>query len=70
MRKKLAALLMTGAIAFAPMLVAPIIAHSGYIMYNAPARLPYYIFAAWTLQHLLRRRYRNTPPPSRDLAAM
>ncbi|MCB9854464.1 MAG: hypothetical protein H6818_02170 [Phycisphaerales bacterium] len=40
--------------AFAPMLVAPLIAHSGYIMYNAPARLPLYIFALCTLQHLCR----------------
>ncbi|MCA9257093.1 MAG: hypothetical protein KDA33_15695, partial [Phycisphaerales bacterium] len=41
-------------IAFAPMIVAPMIAHSGYIMYNAPARLPFYVFALWTLHHAIR----------------
>lgn len=43
------------AIALSPMLIPPIIAHSGYIMYNAPARLPLYIFALWTLDHAWRQ---------------
>jgi hypothetical protein len=45
--------------AFAPMIVAPMIAHSGYIMYNAPARLPFYLFAFWTLHHLLHHPRRT-----------
>lgn len=55
---------------FSPMLVAPLIAHSGYIMYNAPARLPFYVFAFWTFQHACRRfgvsskRNRTAPAPT------
>ncbi len=60
-------------VALSPMLIPPIIAHSGYIMYNAPARLPLYIFALCTLDHAWRRwrltskqptpGHTNTPDP-------